>query len=304
MNKTTYYSTMLLAIFVLILAGCAPAAPQTASEAGLQMSVDVMPDPPAVGEGMLMVTLADSSGTPINDATLNVQGDMTHAGMVPVIRDVEGGAEEGVYSVPFEWTMGGDWIVTVLAVMSDGTEVEQTFDLSVASDGEMAMEHDDHGESAEGDGHDGHNAEEDGHDSHGEDGEGHHEDAEGHEGHGEDGDGHDKEMAMEMDAELVAAVGALDVKSLHDIDVSVNDGETIEAEFVGTVDQFMMSLSSITWSEMYNDDIEALNATLTSLKEALDAGDLEAAKPLTSEAHEMAHTLVEMVIEMGDGHDH
>lgn len=145
MNKQIYLSTVVMAIFVLVLGACAPAAPETAADAGVQMSIEVMPNPPVVGESMVMIALKGADGTPIDDAALNIQGDMTHAGMSPVIRDVNGAAE-GVYTTPFEWTMGGDWIVTVLATLADGTEIEQTFDLSVtAADDMAAMDHGDDG---------------------------------------------------------------------------------------------------------------------------------------------------------------
>ncbi len=38
----------------------------------------------------------------------------------------------GVYRTDLEWTMAGDWIVTVTATLADGQTVEQQFDLSVA----------------------------------------------------------------------------------------------------------------------------------------------------------------------------
>jgi hypothetical protein len=57
---------------------------------------------------------------------------MNHAGMVPVLGSGQTDAD-GLVRVPFEWTMGGDWIVTITAALSDGTSASQTFDFSVAS---------------------------------------------------------------------------------------------------------------------------------------------------------------------------
>jgi hypothetical protein len=95
------------------------------------MTLDVPPDMLAVGEVQLTVTLQQADGTPINNARLQVIGNMDHAGMIPVERAVEGG-QDGVYTIPFEWTMGGGWIVTVTATLPDsGEPISRDFDLFV-----------------------------------------------------------------------------------------------------------------------------------------------------------------------------
>jgi hypothetical protein len=79
----------------------------------------------------LFVTGAD--GTPIDGARLNIKGDMTHAGMQPVLAETKGG-EQGRYETPFEWTMGGDWIVTVTAALPDGRTTARQFTYTVEDD--------------------------------------------------------------------------------------------------------------------------------------------------------------------------
>lgn len=74
--------------------------------------------------------ITDTNGVPVNDATLSLKGDMTHAGMMPVLADVTGG-DTGLYTVPFAWSMSGDWILTVRATLPDGTWSEQEFALTV-----------------------------------------------------------------------------------------------------------------------------------------------------------------------------
>jgi hypothetical protein len=52
--------------------------------------------------------------------------------MLGVIREaIE--QDEGIYIMPFEWTMGGDWIVTVSGELSDGRSLEEKIELSVSS---------------------------------------------------------------------------------------------------------------------------------------------------------------------------
>ena len=82
------------------------------------------------------------AGSPIDDAYLAVKGNMTHAGMVPVLAEVDGGGENGVYSIPFEWTMAGDWVVTVDIQLADGTKAQKRFDMAVQfEDEELCGEH-------------------------------------------------------------------------------------------------------------------------------------------------------------------
>jgi hypothetical protein len=86
---------------------------------------------PVMGSQAWTITLTDVDGAPVEDAIVSVRGDMNHAGMVPV----ESAAThdgQGIYSADFEWTMAGDWIVTVTATLADGRVKSATFDYTVA----------------------------------------------------------------------------------------------------------------------------------------------------------------------------
>lgn len=93
----------------------------------------VIPDPPRVGQSALHLSLTDESGAPIEGAAVSVRGDMGHAGMVPVFGDGKE-IEPGLYQVPFEWTMAGDWIVELSVQLADERELVRTFDLRVPSE--------------------------------------------------------------------------------------------------------------------------------------------------------------------------
>ena len=147
MNKWQWFTIVsLVLVGLLVLSGCQrESAEEAGGDAAINIDLRTEPDPPMMGEATLYVTLEDAGGEPIHDASVSIRGDMDHAGMVPVIRDVEGG-EAGVYTVPFEWTMGGDWIVTVEVMLADGTEVSETFDLAVMVDEDSPMDDMDMGE--------------------------------------------------------------------------------------------------------------------------------------------------------------
>jgi hypothetical protein len=102
--------------------------PEAATDITVNLAIE--PAEPAVGPSQLVITLTDPTGQPINNATLEIEGNMTHAGMVPVLAEATAG-QGGRYTVPFEWTMGGDWIVTVKAILPDGQAVSQEFPVTV-----------------------------------------------------------------------------------------------------------------------------------------------------------------------------
>jgi hypothetical protein len=117
-----------IALLALLIAGCRQ---QTTHSTSITMALSLEPEPPVVGAAEFRVSLTSADNLPITDATVTVRGDMSHAGMVPVIAKAE--RVEGVlYVVPFEWTMAGDWTVEVSAELSDGTTASQTFDYTVA----------------------------------------------------------------------------------------------------------------------------------------------------------------------------
>ena len=128
----TLILTLLAFSLSLALTGCQRASQQgnSAPASGVTMDFTVDPDPALVGQTHAIVTLTAADGQPVTGATVALKGDMSHAGMQPVLADA---AEQdpGVYRTEFTWTMAGDWIVTVTASLADGTTAEQQFDLSV-----------------------------------------------------------------------------------------------------------------------------------------------------------------------------
>ncbi len=87
-------------MFALLAAcGSQSAPPPTPVDADLSLRAE--PEPPAVGDTTLIVTLKDASGAPIDGATLRVHGDMDHQGMMPVDRETSESAA-GEYRVPFK----------------------------------------------------------------------------------------------------------------------------------------------------------------------------------------------------------
>jgi len=120
-----------LGLAFLLLAGCGRAQhanPVTQDNFGVTLSTE--PATPIVGDGLVIVTLHDPAGQPVNDAQLAVEANMSHAGMVPSTGNASVG-DGGVYRVPLSWTMGGDWFVDVKFTLPDGRTVTRRFPVSV-----------------------------------------------------------------------------------------------------------------------------------------------------------------------------
>lgn len=116
-------SALLLAValaFGPLLVGCRPpeGASRTSGDGQAEVTVAVEVEP-RLGASPVTVDLRGVSG-PVTGAEVEVTGDMTHAGMIPVLRDtIE--IEPGLYQADdFEFTMAGDWIVTAEVVLPGG----------------------------------------------------------------------------------------------------------------------------------------------------------------------------------------
>lgn len=124
--------TLLVVLLPTVLAGCRQSV-KTAQDAMYQIVLEETLFAPAVGPAELRFVVTDGAQQRVDGLTLTVKGDMTHPGMVPVVREVSQ-SENGVYVVPWEWTMMGEWVVTVTAVDSTSSSTQTRFNLNVTGD--------------------------------------------------------------------------------------------------------------------------------------------------------------------------
>ncbi len=117
-------------IALLLVVGCQTGAPTPAATAqAAQIALTMVPATPTVGTSTFTIVVT-RSGQPISDAQVDVRGDMNMAGMPPVLGSDRTNAQ-GEISLPFKWSMGGDWIVTVTVTLADKSQVSQTFNMTV-----------------------------------------------------------------------------------------------------------------------------------------------------------------------------
>lgn len=118
---------------VLVLGGCR--GELDTGDPGLVLDVAISPTPPTVGPARLLITLQDTAGAPLEGAEIVVEGNMSHAGMVPVV-DTAQAQGPGDYAIEdFRFTMAGDWILTLQATLPDGRWVRTQHSANVI--GEM-----------------------------------------------------------------------------------------------------------------------------------------------------------------------
>ncbi len=111
----------------VMLVGCA----QTQAADG-QITLNVAQK--TVGPAQVDVTVVDAQGQPANSAAVQLRGDMTHAGMQPVITTLQALGNGQYRAADFQFTMAGDWVLTVQAKMPDGASMERMFEMRGITD--------------------------------------------------------------------------------------------------------------------------------------------------------------------------
>ncbi|MDE2854581.1 MAG: copper chaperone PCu(A)C [Chloroflexota bacterium] len=116
-------------LLFIVLLTCAACRQGQVTPADIQLELSASDR--RVGETTLLVSVTDKDGKAIaQPGKLNVRGDMNHAGMIPVFAESDQ-ATEGLFSLPFEWTMGGSWIVEASVKLPNGEVASQTFNFEI-----------------------------------------------------------------------------------------------------------------------------------------------------------------------------
>ena len=119
-SRTQEWRSLLALLVLLPLGGCREAEPP--GDPSLILELGISPTPPAVGPARLIISLRDTLGNPVEGADVQVEGNMSHAGMTPVLDTAEAEGP-GTYGIPdFTFTMAGDWFLTVEATLPDGSQ--------------------------------------------------------------------------------------------------------------------------------------------------------------------------------------
>ena len=130
---TLLFRRAILLIGLLLLASCRQ---QQLSSADVQLELSASDR--RVGETLLLLRVSDRDGKAVSKpGTLSIRGDMDHAGMAPVLAEAESAAE-GVFSIPFEWTMGGSWTVEATLTLPNDDVASETFAFEILNEATAA----------------------------------------------------------------------------------------------------------------------------------------------------------------------
>ncbi len=127
------------ALMLLILL---PAACRQQQLNTFELQLDLKVSDHIVGQTTLLVSVNDAAGQPLAEpGALSLRGDMAHAGMVPVFAEADA-AVDGVFSLPFEWTMAGSWMVEATLTRPNGETARQTFEVEILAEADaVPMDH-------------------------------------------------------------------------------------------------------------------------------------------------------------------
>ena len=130
LDRGSRVSSTIAAVCGLLIAACSrepPAAP-VANDVGVEWTLT--PRVPVVGDAATAtMVLSDRARGPVRGASLRIEGHMTHPGMAPILATVAERAD-GVYEVPLQFPMRGEWILTVTGVLADGRRISHRVDVT------------------------------------------------------------------------------------------------------------------------------------------------------------------------------
>lgn len=122
----------LLVILCLSLAACRPPEANRSSGSSSPLSITITPpEAPRLGEATILVTVREGDAL-ITDAVVEVTGDMTHAGMVPVISATELREDGSYQTTDFRFTMAGDWVLIAEVTLPSGERLQAERFLTVS----------------------------------------------------------------------------------------------------------------------------------------------------------------------------
>jgi hypothetical protein len=130
MRKFIFISLVL--VLPLLLAACgssATPAPETSSKP-VNIKLESKPSPVSVGDAELIFTITDASNNPIEGATVDVSADhtdMTGMGMSGAATD----QGFGKYSINANFSMTGNWKLTVYVRNGQGLDYKEDVELKV-----------------------------------------------------------------------------------------------------------------------------------------------------------------------------
>jgi hypothetical protein len=119
----------LTGIFTVCLFTFSTSACEKKQEGNFTISYQIPEGQDSLGESIIEIKVKDvKTGEAVEDARIQIEGNMSHPGMAPVFAKVlEIG--DGVYKAQINFNMAGDWILTANVLAKDGRRGDGSFKL-------------------------------------------------------------------------------------------------------------------------------------------------------------------------------
>jgi len=117
--------SLLFFLFLTLAVACQ----KTAKPPDIALQYEIAPQPARVGATTIDIKLTDKNGAPVGGARVELEGNMSHAGMGPVSVEAKE-IQTGKYRGTLQLTMAGDWIVLVHVTLPDGQTLQRQIELS------------------------------------------------------------------------------------------------------------------------------------------------------------------------------
>jgi hypothetical protein len=100
--------------------------PDTSS--GVTVEFRIKAQPVRTGPIVISLALTDASNHPVTGAQVEVEADMSHAGMSPVFAPASE-VQPGRYESSLSLGMAGDWVILLHGTLPNGEKLERQFDV-------------------------------------------------------------------------------------------------------------------------------------------------------------------------------
>ena len=95
---------------------------------GVMAEFQIEPMPARVGVVVVSLTLTDRASHPVTGAQIEVEADMSHAGMSPVFAQANE-VRPGRYESHLSLNMAGDWVMLWHGTLANAEKLERQFDV-------------------------------------------------------------------------------------------------------------------------------------------------------------------------------
>ena len=117
--------SLLFFLFLTLALACQ----KTAKPPDIAVQYEIAPQPPRAGTTTIDLKLTDKNGVPVGGARVDLEGNMSHAGMAPLSGEAKE-IEAGKYRGTLPLTMAGDWIVLVHITLPDGQKLQRQIEIN------------------------------------------------------------------------------------------------------------------------------------------------------------------------------